>query len=153
MMAETSPFTLVAGAGDDWVSRLLLRSGMTSVAVLDALDLTGEYEIFKAFNEAFRFPVYFGWNWNALYDCLADLSWMPAERYIVVIKNAELLDISADAHRLLFKALQRAARSVSSPTATRLRVPAEFKVLLSCESDDEPLERRLRAAEVGFDRG
>ena len=34
---------------------------------------------------ACAFPTWFGHNWDALADCLADLSWAPAERgYLVV---------------------------------------------------------------------
>ena len=39
---------------------------MTSIVVLDALKLASEYDLFEALNEQFRFPVYFGWNWDAV---------------------------------------------------------------------------------------
>ncbi|MFD0632577.1 barstar family protein [Catenulispora yoronensis] len=29
---------------------------------------------------AYRFPAYFGHNWDALADCLADLQWLPPPR-------------------------------------------------------------------------
>lgn len=32
-----------------------------------------------------RFPRYFGWNWDALEECLCDLSWLPADRPIVLV--------------------------------------------------------------------
>jgi RNAse (barnase) inhibitor barstar len=34
---------------------------------------------------ALRFPDWFGHNWDALADCLADLSWLPAPGYVVVL--------------------------------------------------------------------
>lgn len=34
--------------------------------------------------EALRFPDYFGRNWDALSDCLRDLSWLPPGRISVV---------------------------------------------------------------------
>jgi RNAse (barnase) inhibitor barstar len=40
---------------------------------------------------AFEFPNYFGRNWDATHDCLKDLSWLPKERYILVVNNASQL--------------------------------------------------------------
>lgn len=36
---------------------------------------------------AFRLPPSFGYNWDALADCLEDLSWQPARGYIVYCCN------------------------------------------------------------------
>jgi RNAse (barnase) inhibitor barstar len=36
---------------------------------------------------ALRFPDWFGQNWDALADCLADLSWLPAPGYVVVLEG------------------------------------------------------------------
>ena len=32
-----------------------------------------------------HFPRYFGWNWDALEECLRDLSWLPAAKPIVLV--------------------------------------------------------------------
>lgn len=39
--------------------------------------------------EAMAFPDYFGNNWDAFEECLRDLSWMPAEEYILVYDHPE----------------------------------------------------------------
>lgn len=31
-----------------------------------------------------NFPDYFGWNWDALDECLRDLSWLPAGKIVLV---------------------------------------------------------------------
>lgn len=40
---------------------------------------------------AWRFPDWFGGNWDALADCLGDLSWWPASGYLTVLEHAEEL--------------------------------------------------------------
>ena len=38
-----------------------------------------------------RFPDWFGHNLDALYDCLTDLSWLPAGEHVLVWKHPEVL--------------------------------------------------------------
>ena len=36
---------------------------------------------------ALGFPAWFGGNWDAFFDCLADLGWRPAQGYVLVFEN------------------------------------------------------------------
>jgi Barstar (barnase inhibitor) len=48
--------------------------------------------MFNEFAAALQFPYYFGGNWAAFDECLADLSWLPATGYIITIfDSADLL--------------------------------------------------------------
>lgn len=41
-------------------------------------------ELLKSLYYILWFPGYFGFNWDALYDCLRDLSWIPCEKVVLV---------------------------------------------------------------------
>ena len=47
--------------------------------------------VFYELAAVFQFPDYFGKNYNALDDCITDLDWLPAEGYLLVIKNSASL--------------------------------------------------------------
>ncbi len=42
---------------------------------------------FEAIADLFEFPDYFGENWDAVADCLTDLSWDDGDRVLVVYSN------------------------------------------------------------------
>jgi len=42
---------------------------------------------FNELAEKFRFPDYFGYNWDAVDECLADLEWFEEKNIIVIFKN------------------------------------------------------------------
>ena len=75
--------------------------------------------LFDEFAAALQFPDYFGENWNALDECLADLSWMPADRYVVIITRASevLADESKEMLGLLRDVLAKAGASLAEPIA------------------------------------
>ncbi|MCL4249041.1 MAG: barstar family protein [Anaerolineae bacterium] len=60
------------------------------VAYLDGRTISSKQEFFDQIKQALQFP-YFGNNWDALRDCLGDLSWLPAIRRIVVFDNFQNL--------------------------------------------------------------
>lgn len=51
--------------------------------------LNGKQAFLKSMAAALDFPEWFGNNWDALADCLGDLSWLPAEGYLLVLEGAE----------------------------------------------------------------
>jgi Barstar (barnase inhibitor) len=54
--------------------------------------------LMNAFSIAFDFPDYFGGNWNALYDCLTDLDWLPPPGYVLFVANAFAVLADEPAH-------------------------------------------------------
>ena len=53
--------------------------------------MTCAEKVFDEFAAALQFPPYFGYNFDALFDCLTDLAWIPADAYILVVWDAEVL--------------------------------------------------------------
>ncbi|MDP1652897.1 MAG: barstar family protein [Rhodocyclaceae bacterium] len=51
----------------------------------------------KAIGTAMAFPEWFGTNWDALLDCLADLNWRPAEGYVVILEHCDGIHGHAEA--------------------------------------------------------
>lgn len=61
------------------------------VGTLDAAEIDDDGRLLAAVAEALEFPDYFGSNWDALNDCLGDMSWAPAEGYAVIVTGADAL--------------------------------------------------------------
>lgn len=45
-------------------------------------------------SHALHFPDWYGNNWDALTDCLTDMSWNEADGYLILIQRAEVLQRS-----------------------------------------------------------
>ena len=56
-----------------------------AIAVLDGTDAATRSGFFQDIASSLHFPDYFGRNWDAVYDCLTDLNWLPAAGYVLVL--------------------------------------------------------------------
>jgi hypothetical protein len=65
-------------------------SGGKEIAI-DGANATTTIDLFHEFARAADFPRYFGFNWPAFDECLADLEWLPAEAYVVTVRNPDQL--------------------------------------------------------------
>jgi hypothetical protein len=55
------------------------------------VDLTGcedKAGLLERIAAALGFPDWFGDNWDALYDCLTDLSWRQGQGWVLILENA-----------------------------------------------------------------
>lgn len=59
-----------------------------AVLRIDLAECPDKAELMERFAAAARFPTWFGGNWDALADALADLSWRPATGYLLLIEHA-----------------------------------------------------------------
>jgi hypothetical protein len=54
-------------------------------------------ELLDFLAEALEFPSYFGCNWDALDECLTDLSWIPNDKIIIWHEDLPLINQPAEA--------------------------------------------------------
>ena len=66
---------------------------MNNILVVDINlgSLRTSKKFLKIMNEKLYFPSYFGFNYNALDECMQDLSWLPEEKIIINFKHIERL--------------------------------------------------------------
>jgi RNAse (barnase) inhibitor barstar len=62
-----------------------------AIAILNGDHASTRAGFFREIARALRFPDYFGHNWDAVYDCLTDLNWLPAAGYVLIFDGFERL--------------------------------------------------------------
>jgi hypothetical protein len=68
-----------------------LRGSRLSYARVDVPAAADKTAMLEAIARAMAFPEWFGANWDALEDCLTDLSWREGEGHVLVIAGASAL--------------------------------------------------------------
>ena len=68
--------------------------------------------LLREWARALDFPDYFGQNWDALEECLADLEWLPAKGYILLITDAaQVLPDDEEEYATLLEVLRDAGEA------------------------------------------
>ena len=107
-----------------------------AVATIDLAGCRDKDEVLDRFAAALRLPDWFGRNWDALADCLGDLSWWPAEGYLLLLDHAGAWrEAEAGQFATALEILDDAARTWSAK-----RVPFWTLVPLSAQALDEVVE-------------
>jgi len=89
-----------------------------SVHVVDSRECTTSKGLFGVLSKTFEFPDYFGFNWNALDECLSDLEWLQSySGWLLVFMNSEYLLINESVQILetLFDVLNTIGNEWSEP--------------------------------------
>jgi RNAse (barnase) inhibitor barstar len=76
-------------------TRALAEAQERGAAVHLVGPVTSKAEALDAIGAALRFPAWYGRNLDALYDCLTDLSWLPAGEHVLIwsgYRDLELAD-------------------------------------------------------------
>jgi RNAse (barnase) inhibitor barstar len=72
------------------ISAKLNGSGL-QVFEIRASAIETEEDLFSAVATALQFPGYFGRNWDALDECLRDMTWLPSKGYVLFVRDAQQL--------------------------------------------------------------
>jgi RNAse (barnase) inhibitor barstar len=140
----------VSSTEPPWVELLILPENKALETVAEKLDkffivmidgpkCTTKGELFSMFGKEFKFPSYFGNNWDAFEECINDLTWVSAKGYLVIITNAEhLLRNSENDYKVFVAIMQEAGFNWANrkkPGEYRQAVP--FHVLLTISNKDK----------------
>src|SRR5687768_554120 len=66
-----------------------LRGSALGLARLPLNDVANQESLFATLGDALDFPDWFGHNWDALQDCLKDLSWRDAQVHVLLFSHDE----------------------------------------------------------------
>jgi RNAse (barnase) inhibitor barstar len=105
-------------------------------------------DLYDEFAAAFQFPDYFGENWAAFDECLADLEWLPAHGYVLLVSNA--VEVLGDESEKQFSTLVRILSEICAEWG-RAKTPKPFHVLFQCtDADLENVQRRASSTLQGI---
>ena len=102
------------------------------LAVVDGNVAANRDGFFDELSRTMRFPDYFGRNWDAVFDCLTDPSWLPAAGSVIVLDECHrFASEHPDQWRIALKVFTEACAFWR-----RTRIP--MFVLLYGADDDAP---------------
>jgi len=112
--------------------------------VIDGAIIKDPKDIIAAFASQFTFPAYFGGNWDALEECLTDLSWLQSDRFLVVIREPlALYEKLPSDFQILIEILGNTCRywNIEWPMMNNLIAGIHFGCIIQCT----PKERKTIA--------
>ena len=83
------------------------RGSALQVSRIDLSGAPGKEALMERIARALEFPSWFGGNWDALEDCLTDLSWSKADGHVLLLEGAA--ELAADERGILVDILAAAA--------------------------------------------
>ncbi|MEU0197931.1 MULTISPECIES: barstar family protein [unclassified Streptomyces] len=130
------------------VARALPPTGLIYSARMRGPEMRDSDGVFTQFYETLRLPDYFGWNWNALRDCLTDLHWITAKHFLLTIDDADaVLSESTEEREILFRTLNDAVKFWAGQPELPGQEKITFQVVLLCPPDlQEEMLRQIRTS-------
>ena len=144
-----------------WSSLLVVKAGQRAESLIDVPN-GYKLKIIKGakcqttagllneFARALDFPDYFGHNWDALEECLADLEWLPAKGYILLLTDAaQVLPDDEDEYETFLEVLSDAGEAWGSGQAGMgARRATPFHVLFAVSEREKSKRARWEMSEI-----
>jgi RNAse (barnase) inhibitor barstar len=100
--AEQSDVCQLAGDPDK-IEQTAAAVGLTVIRI-DLKRLAGKAGFLGRAARALKFPDWFGKNWDALNDCLTDLSWLNGRGWVIIFENSK--DLAARKPQVFHSAVE-----------------------------------------------
>ena len=79
-------------AKPDAIGQIRERCSSDCAVVIDVSEVSCDRDLFEKLASSLHFPDYFGNNWDAVDECLADLEWLPeSNSYVVILSGSQKL--------------------------------------------------------------
>ena len=144
-----------------WTALLVLKPGQRADSVVNTPAgfirrvLAGAHcrntnGLFDEMARALEFPDYFGHNWDAVEECLADLEWLPAKGYVLLFTDAQLiLPDDEEEFATFLEVLSDAGEAWGSGQAGREgKRPVPFHTLLTVSEGEQSKFRRCGLPQI-----
>jgi Barstar (barnase inhibitor) len=152
VLASTDPphvHLAVVKPGED-VAVLLAAPPSFVARAIDGRRCRTKAALLDALAHAFALPAATGRNWDAIEEALADLEWLPARGYILIVSDADvLLEGAADEYRTFVAMLEDVGREWARPRAGEWPRPAApFHTCLAVAAGRQTARADWGAAEL-----
>ena len=113
-----------------------------SAAVADLAGCCDRKSLLTRIAEALEFPDSFSGTWDAFFDCLADLGWLPAGDHVLVILNTDEMRRDAPEAFDTARSMMRESAAVWQKRGRTLRVIMDRPAARTKQSTRSPRKQR-----------
>ena len=89
--------------------------------------ISSKQKLFSVLADKLHFPDYFGWNWDALEECLSDLSWLPKVSTVYLVHEDLPFGAGGNNRAIYLDILRRLANSDHYQARITCVFPAELR--------------------------
>jgi RNAse (barnase) inhibitor barstar len=84
--SNSSVYNITNNTNIRLMKKAAIKNGL-DFTYMDLKKVVDKDSFLMIMSRTLKFPTYFGMNWDALNDCLTDMSWKPAIGYVIVFTN------------------------------------------------------------------
>ncbi len=128
-MSDKTPFIYVEDI-DIYIEEIEKLAPSENLVAIVPAGIRSREKLFSILSKALKFPSYFGRNWDALYDCLRDFSWIDI--FQITMIHRDIPALGTDATRIYLDILADSVKAWRSRENHQLSVvfPLSQKVAI-----------------------